>query len=57
MEIINIEKRAFNEMMQRFESFKNRIIALCDKRQDKMMDDWLDNQDICLLLNISPRTL
>lgn len=57
MEIINIEKRTFDKMMQKFEAFKNRTIALCEKRQNKAMNDWLDNQDVCLLLNISPRTL
>lgn len=54
---IYIQKRTFDEMIQQFESFKDRIIVLCDKRQDKMMDDWLDNQEVCLLQNISPRTL
>lgn len=57
MEVINIEKRTFDEMMQRFEAFRNRMIVLCNKRQNKTMEDWLDNQDVCLLLNISPRTL
>lgn len=57
MEVINIEKRTFDEMMQKFEAFKNKTIALCEKRQNKAMNDWLDNQDVCLLLNISPRTL
>ena len=57
MEIINIDKRTFDEMMQKFEAFKSRITNLCEKRQNKAMNDWLDNQDVCLLLNISPRTL
>lgn len=57
MKIINIEKWTFDKMMQRFETFRNRMIALCNERQNKTMYDWLDNQDVCLLLNISPRTL
>lgn len=57
MEVINIEKWTFDEMMQRFEAFRNRMITLCDKGRNKTIEDWLDNQDVCLMLNISPRTL
>jgi transcriptional regulator of NAD metabolism len=31
--------------------------AFCRLHGDKEMSEWLDNQDVCLLLNISPRTL
>lgn len=57
MEIINIEKQTFDEMISRFEAFTNKVKALCSKYKIKTMSDWLDNQEVCLLLNISPRTL
>ncbi len=57
MEIINIEKQTFDEMMSRFEAFAKKVKALCSKYKIKTMNDWLDNQEVCLLLNISPRTL
>ncbi len=57
MEIINIEKQTFDEMMSRFEAFTKKVKALCSKYKIKTMNDWLDNQEVCLLLNISPRTL
>ena len=31
--------------------------ALADRGKDKGLGDWLDNQDVCQMLNISPRTL
>lgn len=57
MNIINIDENTFNEILSRFQDFKNKVTALCNKHKSKGMNDWLDNQDVCLLLNISPRTL
>ena len=31
--------------------------ALADRGTDKGLGDWLDNQDVCQMLDISPRTL
>ena len=30
---------------------------MASRGNDKGLDDWLDNQDVCQMLNISPRTL
>lgn len=57
MEIVNIDAQTFEMMLSRFESFAKRIEQLCLLHGEKKMSDWLDNQDVCLLLNISPRTL
>jgi hypothetical protein len=57
MEIINIEARTFEAMMTRFENFAERVEALCRANGEKTMQKWLDNQDVCQILNISPRTL
>lgn len=57
MEIINIDKAVFEEMAVQFEGFKDKITTLCAKHKSKGLNDWLDNQDVCLLLNVSPRTL
>lgn len=57
MNIINIEEDVFNEIIQRFQEFNEKVIALCDRHKSKGLGDWLDNLDVCLLLNISPRTL
>ena len=56
MEIINIEVRTFEAMATRFEQFAKRVEELCANK-DKSLQKWLDNQEVCLLLNISKRTL
>ena len=30
---------------------------MASRGNDKRLDNWLDNQDVCQMLNISPRTL
>ena len=57
MEIINIEAKTFEAMLNKFESFADRMEHLCQLHGDRDMREWLDNQDVCQLLNISPRTL
>ena len=56
MEIVNIEARTFEAMLSTVEKFATRVEHLCRQYGDKE-SDWLDNQDVCMLLNISPRTL
>ena len=57
MEVINIEVQTFEAMMSRFEAFTQQVGNLCDNHQDKSLHRWLDNQDVCRILNISKRTL
>lgn len=55
MEIVAIEKRTFEQMIQRFEDFTKQINALC--RQNQSTKNCLDNKQVCELLKISSRTL
>jgi AraC-like DNA-binding protein len=57
MEIVNIEAKTFEAMLTKFESFAKRMEHLCRLHGDRGLSEWLDNQDVCRLLNISPRTL
>ena len=57
MEIINIEKCAFEMMMARFNELAEKVEKLYHKRNDKTLSQWLDNEDVCRMLNISKRTL
>ena len=57
MEIINIDKQTFDTMLSKFKDFATRLEYLCRLHGDKDMSEWMDNQDVCMLLNISPRTL
>ena len=55
MDIIAIESKTFEQMKGRFENFTRQIKNLCGNNQDK--EQWLGNDDVCGLLQISPRTL
>jgi hypothetical protein len=57
MEIVNIDAKTLEDMLSKFESFATRMEHLCHLPGDKNMSEWLDNQNVCLLLKISPRTL
>ena len=57
MEIINVEKQTFESMLAKFEAFAKQVETMCVHSGDKSMQKWLDNQDVCQLLNISKRTL
>ena len=56
MEIINIEARTFEVMTEKFRQFSIKVNNIC-RSQDKSLAKWLDNQDVCMILNISKRTL
>jgi hypothetical protein len=55
MEIIAIEKKTFEQMMQSFESFACQVKNLCGYGQDN--ENWMDNEAVCKLLTVSQRTL
>ena len=57
MEVISIERSTYEELLTTFNSFVAQMRALADRGIDKGLGDWLDNQDVCQILNISPRTL
>lgn len=57
MEIVNVEARTFEAMMTRFESFAARVKSLCRENGEKTLQTWLDGEDVCKILGISPRTL
>lgn len=57
MEILIIQKEAFEEMTAKFSRFTERVDALLAKLGSKSLNRWMDNQEVCQQLNISLRTL
>lgn len=57
MEIVNIEGRTYEALMERFEQFTRSADELCQRNGGREMDKWLTGQDVCLILNISKRSL
>ena len=57
MEVLIIQKEAFEEMTVKFSRFTERVDALLEKQGGKSLNGWMDNQEVCRQLNISLRTL
>ena len=57
MEVISIERSTYEELLTSFNSFVSQMKAMAGRGTDKRLGDWLDNQDVCQILNISLRTL
>ena len=57
MEVIVISKEKFEEMVGKFNRLSDRVNEIIGKREEGKLSRWMDNQDVCQLLRISPRTL
>lgn len=57
MEIVIVEKKTFEALLTATETLVGKVGALCRRCNDKQMQKWLDGQEVCRLLRISPRTL
>ena len=57
MEVISIERSTYEELLTSFNSFVTQMKAMAGRGTEKRLGEWLDNQDVCHILNISPRTL
>jgi hypothetical protein len=55
MEVVIIEKKTYEQMMQRFEEFVRQVEKLCGDSREK--ENWLTGDDVHSLLQISMRTL
>ena len=44
-------------MLARFEALTQKVEQLCKNSGDKRLSKWLDNGDVCRLLNIKKRRL
>ena len=57
MEVISIERSTYEELLTSFNGFVSQMKAIAGRGTDKRLGEWLDNQDVCQILNICPRTL
>ena len=57
MTILNIENSAFEIMMARFEALTQKVEQLCNNSGDLSLKEWLNNGDVCMILNIQKRRL
>ena len=57
MEVVTIEKKTFEAMLTEMRSLTEKVYTLQHKCNEKRLAQWLDGQEVCLQLRISPRTL
>ena len=57
MNIINIEKSAYDDFVAQFDHFVKKMTEMGNRGTDKRLGEWLDNEDVCRILRISKRTL
>lgn len=54
MEIVTIEATVFESMLEYLENAARITDELCEKLREKRMGEWLDTQEVCLLLDAPP---
>ncbi|RGN44411.1 MULTISPECIES: helix-turn-helix domain-containing protein [unclassified Bacteroides] len=57
MEIIIIEKKTFEALLSDIATLTGKVNVLTRKCDDRHLAKWLDGEDVCRMLRISPRTL
>lgn len=53
MEIVTIEAQTFLEMNRALEALAKKVWEICGENS-RSMDDWIDNQEACMLMGVSP---
>ena len=57
MEIVAIEAQTFDRMLQRLKDMARITDEICKMHGERKIGGWMDSQDACLRLGVSPRTL
>ena len=57
MEVIVIEADVYNTLIEKCKELTRRVQKLTEEYTELKSKEWLDNQDVCLILKISKRTL
>ena len=57
MDIVNIEASTFERMLEKVQALCSLIENTAEMDKNKALGEWIDNQEVCLILGISPRKL
>lgn len=57
MEVVIIEKKTFEALLADVGTLMEKVNVLSRKCNDRRLSNWLDGEDVCRMLRISPRTL
>lgn len=57
MNVVIISKEKYEEMVNKLNRLSDRVNEILSKREEVKLNRWMDNQEVCQQLRISPRTL
>ncbi|MCP9613126.1 helix-turn-helix domain-containing protein [Coprobacter sp. LH1063] len=57
MNVFMVEEKVIESVAEQFRRLTDKVEEVCDVYRVKGAKEYLDNQDVCLQLNISKRTL
>lgn len=57
MEIVIIEKKAFENLMAEVSLLTEKVNRLCSRKNERHLKKWMDGEEVCRLLCLSPKTL
>lgn len=57
MEILNVDARHVSSLNSKIEALQKQVRRMKTMSEEKKLNPWMDAQEVCLLLNISTRTL
>ena len=57
MNVVIISKEKYEEMVGKLNRLSDRVNEILRKREGKWLSRWMDNQEVCQQLRVSPRAL
>lgn len=57
MEIVSVDARQVSSLVSKIEPLQKQVRIMKARCEEKKLNRWMDAQEVCLLLNISTRTL
>lgn len=57
MEVVIVERKAFELLVESVKVLNRKVDVLVERSEDRSLKKWLDTEDVCRLLQITPRTL
>ena len=57
MEVVIIEKKTFEALLTDVATLMEKVNGLARMCNDRRLSNWLDGEDVCRMLRLSPRTL
>ncbi len=55
--MLNVDARHVSSLSSKIEALKKQVTSLQLQTEEKRLKPWLDAQEVCLMLNVSTRTL